>query len=156
MIIRSNEELIEIAGEAFLWDIICDYVEHDITHIKDALCKIGYIRQEVVEQITWAKVQDSDEFDVIDFHKMNAMLRVSFEMPAIINTKNNSGDWLFRITTVCTGIVEIPDIDSYNWNSLDFDNMNRPAILSYKNLAKNISVAYDEHETEADDSTVRF
>lgn len=51
MKISSNEELMEVIGEAFLWDMIGDYVEHDFTHIKEALHKIGYIKQEMVEQI---------------------------------------------------------------------------------------------------------
>ena len=144
----------EVIGEAFLWDIISDYVEHDFTHIKEALHKIGYIKQEMVEQIAWAEIQESDKFDVIKFYEYNGVLRVSFEMPALINTKNSSGDWLFGITTFCTGTVEIPDIDSYDWNSLNFDEMNRPTILSHKNLAKNINVVYEEQDTEADDLTV--
>ena len=154
MKISSNEELMEVIGEAFLWDIISDYVEHDFTHIKGALHKIGYIKQEMVEQIAWAEIQESDEFDIIGFYECNGVLRVSFEMPALINTKNSSGDWLFTITTFCTGTVEIPDIDSYDWNSLNIEDMNCPTILSHKNLAKNINVVYGEQDTEADDLTV--
>ena len=154
MKISSNEELLEVIGEAFLWDVISDHVEHDLTHIKEALHKIGYIDQEMVEQIAWAEIQESDEFNVIAFHEYNGMLRVSFEMPALINTKNSSGDWLFRITTFCTGTVEIPDVGSFDWNSLDLDDMDRPTILSHKDLAKNISVVYEEQDTEADDLTV--
>ena len=154
MKISSNEELLEVIGEAFLWDVISDHVEHDLTHIKEALHKIGYIDQEMVEQIAWAEIQESDEFNVIAFHEYNGMLRVSFEMPALINTQNSSGDWLFRITTFCTGTVEIPDVDSFDWNSLDLDDMDRPTILSHKDLAKNISVVYEEQDTEADDLTV--
>ena len=154
MKISSNEELLEVIGEAFLWDVISDHVEHDLTHIKEALHKIGYIDQQMVEQIAWAEIQESDEFNVIAFHEYNGMLRVSFEMPALINTQNSSGDWLFRITTFCTGTVEIPDVDSFDWNSLDLDDMDRPTILSHKDLAKNISVVYEEQDTEADDLTV--
>ena len=154
MKISSNEELLEVIGEAFLWDVISDHVEHDLTHIKEALYKIGYIDQEMVEQIAWAEIQESDEFNVIAFHEYNGMLRVSFEMPALINTQNSSGDWLFRITTFCTGTVEIPDVDSFDWNSLDLDDMDRPTILSHKDLAKNINVVYEEQDTEADDLTV--
>ena len=154
MKISSNEELLEVIGEAFLWDVISDHVEHDLTHIKEALHKIGYIDQEMVEQIAWAEIQESDEFNVIAFHEYNGMLRVSFEMPALINTQNSSGDWLFRITTFCTGTVEIPDVGSFDWNSLDLDDMDRPTILSHKDLAKNINVVYEEQDTEADDLTV--
>jgi len=55
MEIKSNEELMEDIGEAFLWTIIGDYVEHDFVQIKEALRKIGYIEQDMVEQIAWAK-----------------------------------------------------------------------------------------------------
>ena len=53
------------------------------------------------------------------------------------------------MTTWCTGQVEIPDIDSYNWNSIEFDSLNRLQILAYSHLVKAIRLSYED--TEADD-----
>ncbi|MBR3630909.1 MAG: hypothetical protein IKN55_10650 [Oscillospiraceae bacterium] len=154
MEIQSNEDLLDVLGEDFLWTIIEDYIEHDFPHIKEALRKIGRIDQAVVDTIAWAEVQESDFFDASGFHAENGTLRISFEMPALINTKNAGGDWLFHITTCCTGTVEVPDMEHYDWNSLDFDSMNRFDILSHRDLAKNIHVVYEEQDTEADDLRV--
>ena len=55
----------------------------------------------------------------------------------------------FHVTTWCTGQVEIPDIDSYNWNRIEFDSLNRPQILAYSHLVKAIRLSYED--TEADD-----
>ena len=151
MDIQSNEVLLDVIGEDFLWEIIGDYIEHDLAHIKDALRNLGYIDQAAVDTIAWAEVQDSEYFDVSGFHAENGTLRISFEMPALINTKNAAGDWLFRITTFITGTVEVPDIDSFDWNSMDLSDMNRLDILAHKDLAKNIHVVYEEQDTEADD-----
>ena len=51
MDIQSNEDLLDVIGEDFLWEIIGDYIEHDLEHIKDALRKLGYIDQAAVDTI---------------------------------------------------------------------------------------------------------
>ncbi len=151
MEINSNEELVEIIGEAFLWDIIGEYISTDVKNIKEILSRIGYVELDDVEKITYAKIQESDEFVITKFSAKGGVLIVGFEMPAIIIAESDSGDVCFRITTTCTGTVEIPDIDSYDWHSMEFWNMNRLDILSYSDLANIIAVFYED--TEADDLT---
>ena len=51
--------------------------------------------------------------------------------------------------TWCSGTIDIPDIDSFNWNSINFDDMNKPEILSYSHLVRRITMSYED--TEADD-----
>ncbi len=151
MEINHNEELIEIIGEAFLWDIIGEYISTDVKNIKEELSRIGYIELDDVEKITSAEVHESDEFVITKFSAKGGVLTVGFEMPAIIIAESDNGDVCFRITTTCTGTVEIPDIDSYDWRSMEFQNMNRLDILSYSDLAKIIAVFYED--TEADNLT---
>lgn len=151
MEINHNEEFIEIIGEAFLWDIIGEYISTDLKNIKEELSRIGYIELDDVEKITSAEVQESDEFIITKFSAKGGVLTVGFEMPAIIIAESDNGDVCFRITTTCTGTVEIPDIDSYDWHSMEFQNMNRLDILSYSDLAKIIAIFYED--TEADDLT---
>lgn len=151
MEINRNEELVEIIGEAFLWDIIGKYISTDVKHIKEELSRKAYIELDDIEKITSAEVQDSDEFVITKFSAKSGVLTVGFEMDARIIAGSDNGDVCFRITTICTGTVEIPDIDSYDWCSMDFENMNRLEILSYSDLAKIIAVFYED--TEADDLT---
>lgn len=149
MEINSNEELIEIIGEDFLWDIIDDYISTDVKNLKRAISILGYIELDDIEKITSAEVFDSDEFVINKFKEENSVLTVEFEMPAIIIAESDDKDVCFRITTACTGIVEISDINSYDWNSMDFGDMDRLEILSYSDLAKIIAVSYEY--IEADD-----
>ena len=153
MNIHSNEELLAVIGEAFLWDIVGAYVENDLQHIKEALIDgCGWIALETIERITALEVHQSDEFIVTGFRAENGVLTVSYEMPAIIMAWNReSKEALLRITTFCTGTVEIPDADAYDWNALDFENMRKQELLSHSNLVKNINVTYED--TEADDLT---
>ncbi len=151
MEINSNEALIEMIGESFLWDIIGEYISTDVKHIREELSRIGYIELDDVEKITSAAVQESDAFVITKFSAKDGVLTVEFEMPAIIIAESDKENVCFRITTTCTGTIEIPDIDAYDWNSMELQNMNRLDILSYSDLAKIITVFYED--TEADDLT---
>ena len=87
---RSDEEFAERLGEDFLWNIISDYVEHDVEHIKEELKALPYIEGNI-DRITSAEIQTSDEFNITDFHSNDGVLTVEFDMPAIImaNMGNN-------------------------------------------------------------------
>lgn len=149
MKIKSNEELIEIIGEALLWDIAGEYVATDIEHLKEALLTLGYVEHNDIEQITSANHRDSDEFIISEFSEKDGVLIVEFEMPSGIIAKSDDGEVCFYVTTNCTGTIEIPDIDSYNWSSIDFTDLSRPEILSYSHLVKMICLSYED--IEADD-----
>ena len=149
MSINSNEELIEIIGEGLLWDIVGNYVETHLELLKEALRPLGYIDYEDVNKITFAEVRESDEFIVNEFRAKEGILTVEYEMPAGILAKNDDSSVCFRVTAWCTGEVEMPDIDSYNWNSIEFDSLNKTQILAYSNLVKTIRLSYED--TEADD-----
>ena len=59
--------------------------------------------------------------------------------------------------TWCSGTIDIPDIDSFDWNSIDFDNANsRGYLLPYNNALKKITdrvkrITLCYEEIEADD-----
>ena len=149
MSINSNDKLVEIIGEGFLWDIVGNYAETHLELLKEALRPLGYINYEDVDKITFVEVRESDEFIVNEFRAKEGILTVEYEMPAGILAKNDDGSVCFHVTTWCTGEVEIPDIDSYNWNDIEFDSLNRPQILGYSHLVKTIRLSYED--TEADD-----
>ncbi len=148
----DNNELAEIIGEAFLWDIVSEYIGKDFENIKEELRHLIYTEKTTVEKIARAEVHESDEFIVTDFEEQNGHLTLNFEMPAIINAIGENNEYLFRVTTYCTGTVRIPDAESYDWDSLDFDNMNRLDILTHSDLAEILTLHYKD--TEADDLTV--
>ena len=148
MEINSNEELIETIGELFLWDVIDDYISTDVKNIKEAISNLAYIEKDDIDKITSAEVQDSEEFVITQFSAKERTLTIKFEMPSIIIAESGNEDVCFRITTVCTGTIEIPDIDSYDWCSPKFEDMNRMEILSYKELVKIIAVCYEDNEVD--------
>jgi len=149
MNINSNDELVEIIGERLLWDIVGNYAETHIEFLKEALRPLGYIDYEAIDKLRFAEVRESDEFIVNEFRTKEGILTIEYEMPAGILAKNDDGSVCFHVTTWCTGEVEIPDINSYNWNDIEFDSLNRPQILGYSHLVKMIRLSYED--TEADD-----
>lgn len=150
MTMIMNDDFIEELGVNFLWNIIDDYVCQDIEGIKDALIKnVGGFEIEDIRKLISAEIQDSEEFIVNEYNNEAGTLVLNFEMPAIIIAKSENAEVFLRITTSCEGIIEIPDADSYDWDSLDFGNMSVPEILEYKYMAKVKSVSYEY--IEADD-----
>ena len=157
MEINNNDELIEIIGEEFLWEIVGNYVETHLELLKEAMRPLGYIDYNDVQKITFAEVRESDEFIVNGFNAKDGILTVNYEMPAGILTENDDGSVCFHVTTWCSGTIDIPDINSFDWNSIDFDNANsRGYLLPYHNvlkkitgLVKRITLCYEE--IEADD-----
>ena len=145
---RTAEEFAERLGEDFLWNVISYYVEHDVEHIKDELRAIPRVDGDI-DKITSAEIQTSDEFIVTDYHSKDGILTVQFDMPAIIMAHSADNKVYYKVTTSCVGTVEVPDMDSYDWKAIDFENMFLQDILSYSHLAKIISVSYEY--TEADD-----
>ena len=149
MKINSNDELVEIIREGLLWDVVVNFVETHLEHLKEALRTLGYIVFEDVDKITFAEVRESDEFIVNDFSVQEGSLTIEYEMPAGILAKNDDGSVCFHVSTWCTGEIKIPDIDSYNWNGIEFNCLNRLQILAYSHLVKTIHLSYED--TEADD-----
>lgn len=144
-----NKEFVEKLGVDFLWNIIDDYISKDVNNIKNAIKKLGYIESDDINKITSVAVQDSEEFIITDFNAKDGALIVRFEMPSIIIAQSDNKEVCFSVTTVCVGTIEIPDVDSYDWNSIKFEDMSRPEILAYGNIVKIITVSYED--IEADD-----
>ena len=145
-----NDDFVEKLGDDFLWNIVNDYVCKDIEGIKDALIKnVGYVDIEDINKLSSAKIQESDEFIVNEYVNDAGTLVLKYEMPAIIIAESENKEVCLRITTSCEGVMEIPDVDKYDWSSLNFEKMRLPEILEYSYITKVISVLYEY--IEADD-----
>ena len=149
MKINSNDELVLIIGEGLLWAVVGNYAETHLELLKEALRTVDNMDFEAVDKITVVKVRETDEFIVKEYSIKEDILTVKYEMPAVILAKNDDDSICFYVATLCTGEVEIPDIDSYNWNGIEFDSFNRTQMLEYSHLVKKISLSYED--TEADD-----
>lgn len=144
-----DDEFVEKLGVYFLWDIIDDYVSKDVESIKDVLIKnVGYVEIEDIKMLTSAEILVSDEFIINEYTNDAGTLIVKFEMPAIIIAESDNKEVCFRITTSCEGVIEIPNVDTYDWDSLNFEDMSLPKILEYSYMTKVISVSYEYIEVD--------
>ncbi|MDD6345698.1 MAG: hypothetical protein PUA51_05710 [Oscillospiraceae bacterium] len=145
-----DENFVQKLGEDFLWNIVYDYVCKDLEKIKDTLIKnVGYVEIEDIKMLTSAEIQESDEFIINEYAYDSGTLTAKFEMPAIIIAESDNEEVCLRITTSCEGAIEIPDVDTYDWDSLNFADMMLPQILEYRYMVKVISISYEY--IEADD-----
>lgn len=108
--------------------------------------------KEDIHKLSSAKIQESDEFIVNEYINDAGTLVLKYEMPAIIIAKSENEEVCLRITTSCKGVIEIPNVDIYDWDSLNFEEMCLPEILEYRYITKVISVSYEY--IEADDLSV--
>lgn len=120
--------------------------------LKEALRPVDNVDSEDIEKITIVKVRETDEFIVNELSAQEGILTVKYEMPAVIFAKSDDDSVCFYVTTLCTGEAEIPDMDSYNWNGIEFDSLNRTQILEYSHLIKKISLSYED--IKVDDEAV--
>lgn len=149
MAVIINDEFVEQLGVDFLWNIISDYVSKDIETIKDTLIKnVGYVDIEEINKLTSAEVQESDEFIISEYSNDKGTLTIKFEMPAIIMAEDDNKEVCLKITTSCEGIIEIPNADTYEWDTLNFADMMLPEILEYTYMTKVISVSYEYIEAD--------
>ncbi len=145
-----NDDFVEKLGIDFLWNIVDDYVCKDIEGIKDALIKnVGYVDIEDINKLSSAEIQESDEFIVNEYVNDAGTLVLKYEMPAIIIAESENEEVCLRITTSCEGVIEIPNVDIYDWDSLNFEEMRLSEILEYSYITNVVPVSY-EH-IEADD-----
>ena len=146
---NNKEEMIEKIGEEFLWNIISEYVENDVQGVRESVIEnVGNIDLDMIEQIASLNILESEEFLVTGFSEHEHKIAVEYEMPAIIMADSADKKILIRVQTACTGTVEVPDLDAFDWQAVDFENMHLPEILSYRHLANILSVSYEY--TEAD------
>lgn len=144
MKINSNNELIEIMKEGLLWVVVGNYAETHSELLKEALRSVDNMQFEDVDKITVVKVLETEEFIVKEYSTQKGILTLKYEMPAVILAKNDDDSICNHVATLCTGEVEIFDIDSYNWNGIEFDRLNRTQMLEYSHLVKKISLSYED------------
>lgn len=144
-----NDDFVEKLGADFLWNIVSDYVCKDIKGIKNALIKnVGYVDREDINKLSSVEIQESDEFIVNEYVKAAGTLTLKYEMPVIIIAESENKEVCLRITTSCEGVIEIPNVDIYDWNSLNFEEMRLPEILEYSYMTNVVSVSYEYIEVD--------
>lgn len=89
-----------------------------------------------------------DEFIVNEYADKAGTLMIRFEMPVNIMAESGNKEVCLRITTSCEGIIEIPEVDSYDWDFLNFDDMCLSKILEYKYMTRVKAVSYEYIEVE--------
>lgn len=89
------------------------------------------------------------KFIITEYANDAGTLTTKFEMPAIIIAEDDNEKVCLRITTSCEGVIEIPKVETYDWDILNFEDMLLPKILEYAYMTNVISISYEY--IEADD-----
>ena len=108
---------IQNIAEDILWDAVGEYVEI-VCEFKKMVDGITYIDHQVVSEVEWCEVFESEEIIVNEYKIEGEKIHIEFEMPFILNAWKND-EALFRVTSLGKGkailqdneVVEIEDVE---------------------------------------------
>lgn len=146
------QELLDELSETFLWEIVSEYIEQT-RFLPDMLRNVGYIenKDEITQKIDGAEILDSEQPEIFDGSAENGRITFGFEMPFVLIAKSGE-EQLLRITATAAGQCSIPDENAFDWNAFDWEDMNKPELLSHKDLAEFSQLRFEE--VECDDLSV--
>lgn len=144
----DREELVNKLAESLLWEVVVSYIEQ-CDQVPSMLEDIHYLKdkEDFLCKINSCEVFDSESFDVINFSVVNDKIQIEFECLFIMNACGDE-DVLLRITGCAKGTCTIADTNVFDWAKIDFEDMNRLEILSYKNLVEKIDLHYTDVECD--------
>lgn len=148
----ETQELLDGLSETFLWEIVSAYIEHP-RFLPDMLRNVGYIenKDEIIQKVDDIEVMDSEELEIFDSSAENGRISFGFEMPFVLIAKSGE-EQLLRITATAAGQCLIPDENAFDWSAFDWEDMDKPELLSHKDLAEFSEMRFEE--VECDDLSV--
>ncbi|MBD5113473.1 MAG: hypothetical protein HDT42_13215 [Ruminococcaceae bacterium] len=148
----ETQELLDGLSETFLWEIVSAYIEHP-RFLPDMLRNVGYIenKDEIIQKVDDMEIMDSEEPEIFDSNTENGRISFGFEMPFVMIAKSGE-EQLLRITTTASGQCSIPDENAFDWSAFDWEDMDKPELLSHKDLAEFSEMRFEE--VECDDLSV--
>lgn len=148
----ETQELLDELSETFLWEIVSAYIEQP-RFLPDMLRNVGYIenKDEITQKVDDMEIMDSEEPEIFDSNTENGRISFGFEMPFVLNVRCEK-EPLLRITATAVGQCSIPDESDFDWNAFDWEDMDKPELLSHKDLAEFSEMSFED--VECDDLSV--
>ncbi len=141
-------QLIDTLSTTLLWEVVSANIEK-IDQLPIMLRDIGYVEDidNVIAQITECEVFNSEPLEIISFDKNEESILITFEMQFVLSAWSGRKQ-LLRITAAATGKCRIPDIGKYDWESIDFEDLDKKELLSYEGLVDILELNYPSSECD--------
>ena len=133
----KREELIENLRTTLLWETVCAHIESR-TEADVLLQKAGAGNGIAAE---CAEIQDSEDFFVTDVCESGGRIAIGVEMPFILCVNET-----YNIEAVAIGKLDIPNPESYPYDSYDFLAMGKKELLSFGGIVRISSMIYSDVE----------
>lgn len=148
----GTQEFLDSLSETFLWETVSAYIEQT-RFLSDMLRDAGYLenKDEIIQKVDKMEIMDSEPLEILDHNADNGKISFCFEMPFVLVAKSGK-EQLLRITATAAGKCSIPDENAFDWSAYDWDDMNKPELLSHKDLAELSELRFEE--VECDDLSV--
>lgn len=143
----DNDQLIELLSETLLFEVIAAKVE-EVDQLPVMLQNIGYIEglENVLSKITFCEAFESD-LDIIHFTHEGKSIVITYNLTFLLSAWHQKQQ-LLRITASATGTCQIPGIESYDWESVDFEGMNKKELLANRGLVNILELDYSDVEAD--------
>lgn len=148
----GTQELLDRLSETFLWENVSAHIEQTGL-LPDMLRNVGYIenKDEVIQKVDRMEILDSEPLEISGQSADNGRISFGFSMPFVL-VANSGKEQLLRITASAEGKCSIPDGNTFDWNAFDWEDMNRPELLSHKDLIEFSQLSFGD--VECDDLSV--
>ena len=145
----DREELIESLRESLLLQVVRSHIEQ-LNQLPIMLKKIEYLenKAEIISSITRCEILTSDKFKIRKTDIEGSKIVIHYEMPSITLAAWNDKTQLLRVVVTMKGLLAIPDIDQYNWHSIDFSEMSKEELLENKSLVYILETFYENVECD--------
>lgn len=141
---KKTEEM----AENLLWTLVSSKVE-ELSEVRKMLQGIGYVDDivEVLAEMDSSEIFQTDFFTIVDSSCCDSELRVSFEMPYILNTYDRE-EYILRVTGLVTGECIVSNHQKFDWQSLDFSKMTKQEQLNYRSFVTIQNLVYSDCECD--------
>lgn len=143
----TNEDVVEHIQE-LLWDYVVNYVET----ADDAKTKLSDIAAEnnfphynpdCGKPIEKLVIQDSEDFNILDYKTVGDRIVVSFEMIFIALVTPDGDGEVYHIEGTAVGTLIVPNSQNFDYEKYDFDDMRKPQLLEHFRIIKDIDLNFE-------------
>ena len=144
----EREEFVNVLAESLIWEVIGAYVEQ-CDQLPIMLQEINYLEDKdgFIHRANHCAITVADEFNVMRYSVDKDKILIEFDFPFFMSVFSDENA-LISITACAEGSCKVADINAFDWSQMDFEDMDKQELLSYKDLVESIELHYVQVECD--------
>lgn len=144
----EREEFVNVLAESLIWEVIGAYVEQ-CDQLPIMLQDINYLedKDDFIRRANFCEITVADEFNVMRYSVDKDKILIEFDFSFVMSVFSEENA-LLRVTACAEGSCKVADINAFDWSQMDFEDMDKQELLSYKDLVESIELHYVQVECD--------